>query len=236
MRTPLRWAGLAAAVCAAGCGQASPAPSTSSTASTPAPAAVTASAAAATPTPSTAPAGPSCPAQATPIAVTTPQRPGTGIPAGAPADPGLATFAVITPGVLTRSGTPNIEGFQFLRSRGWKGIVSVRTESDTDFTGFAAFGFRYQWLPVASGEAPTDEQVQTFLCFVRTPGNQPVDVHDNSGTERAGVFVAAWRYSAQGWSMDDALAEQALYGTGLYPAQVAFLRHWAATHERGVIG
>jgi protein tyrosine/serine phosphatase len=156
-----------------------------------------------------------------------------GAPANLPHGGGFDTFAVVQPGVLTRSGTPDAHQFDYLRAAGWRSIVDVRTTDDRTYSGFDRLGLRYLFLPVVSGGAPTDDQALSFLCFVTDTANQPVAVHDNSGRERVGVLVALYRYSVQAWPMSAALAEEAGFGDELSAAGIAFLDDWAARHPPG---
>lgn len=167
--------------------------------------------------------------------VVAPVGPGTGIPAGAPVDPAFSSFAVVSRAVMARGGTPTAAGFSFVHLQGYSGLVDLRTTDDRTYSSFEPSWWRYLYLPVVYTTAPTVEQAQSFLCFVLDPANQPVYVHDNFGNERTGVFVALYRYSAEGWPMRDALAEADLYGAGIDAAQRQFLTEWATAHPPGVV-
>ena len=155
------------------------------------------------------------------------------MPSGYPGGAAASAFAIVEAGVLSRSGTPTADQFAFLRESGWHGIVDVRTTDDRSYPGFGGYGFHYLQIPIELQEAPSDAQALAVLCFITDPANQPVDLHDNSGRERVGLFVALFRYSAQGWSMDAALREEASFGDILSAPQVAFLEAWATTHPPG---
>jgi protein tyrosine phosphatase (PTP) superfamily phosphohydrolase (DUF442 family) len=137
--------------------------------------------------------------------------------------------------VLARTGTPDAAGFNWIKQHGWKSVVDVRTTDDNTYSDFVALHFGYLWLPVDTGLAPTPDQARQFLCFVVNPANQPVLVHDNSGAERVSMFVALYRYAAQGWPMDAAVREEKLYGDSMNLEQLTFLQAWANQYAPGVI-
>ncbi|HXA29819.1 MAG TPA: hypothetical protein VN193_13855 [Candidatus Angelobacter sp.] len=208
----------------AGCGSEGPAhPTTSSLASV-----------SASPLPSATPSV--CAHAIAPVASPGPPvGPRSNLPAGAPLGQGMASFAVVSPGVLARAGTPDEPGFIWLKTHGWKSVVDVRTTDDTTYAGFVNQHFQYLWLPIASGLAPTPDQARSFLCFVVAPANQPVLVHDNSGAERVSMMVALYRYAVQGWPMTVAVDEEKLYGDSLNLEQLTFLQAWANQYPAGTI-
>ena len=159
------------------------------------------------------------------------------VPADAPLGQGMTTFSVVAPGILARGGTPDDSGFRWLKQRGWRSVVDVRTTDDNTYAGFVADHFQYLWLSVDSGLAPTPDQARSFLCFVVNPANQPVYVHDNSGDERVDTFVALYRYAVQGWPMDVAVREEKLYGStnSINLQQQTFLQAWALQYPPGTI-
>jgi Tyrosine phosphatase family len=177
-----------------------------------------------------------CAHHVTPPASPGPQvGPRSNLPPGAPLGTGMTLFSVVVPGVLARAGTPDAAGFNWVKQHGWKSVVDVRTTDDNTYSDFVALKFQYLWLPVDTGLAPTPDQARQFLCFVIAPANQPVLVHDNSGAERVSMFIALYRYAAQGWPMDLAVKEQKLYGDSMNLEQLTFLQAWASQYAPGVI-
>ncbi len=164
-----------------------------------------------------------------------PVGPRSNLPAGAPVGGSYTNMSVVVPGVLTRAGTPDEAGFAWFKVHGWKSVVDVRTTDDNTYSGFVAQKFTYLWLPVNGSSAPTPDQARSFLCFVGDVANQPVVVHDNSGAERVGVFLALYRYAAQGWPMNVAVNEQRLYGDSLTLEQLTFLQAWANQYPPGTV-
>jgi protein tyrosine phosphatase (PTP) superfamily phosphohydrolase (DUF442 family) len=132
---------------------------------------------------------------------------------GAPAEGGFDTFAVVVPGVLSRSGQLTLSEFQWLKKNGWKSVVDLRISGDNnqdandmDIKGFSDLKFKYLWLQITDGSPPTDSQAKQFLAFVTDPANQPVEIHCLAGVGRAGTMTALYRYQIQGWTMQEAIS------------------------------
>jgi protein tyrosine/serine phosphatase len=163
--------------------------------------------------------------------------PRTNIKSNAPTEGGFNTFAVVIPGVLSRSGQPTLSEFQWLKNNGWKSVVDLRKSgeynqvaNDQDIKGFSSLGFNYLWLQITDGTPPTDGQAKKFLTFVKNPANWPVEVHCLAGVGRAGTLIALYRYQVQGWPMDKAISESKLFNGGVNSVQTEWLNHWAANN------
>lgn len=162
------------------------------------------------------------------------------IPNDAPKAYGFWSFAVPVADVLSRSGQPLASEFVWLRERGWKSVVNLRTDGergeigdDAKLPGFTNLGFTYLQLPLTDGHPPTDEQAERFLRFVTNPENQPAHVHCRGGIGRAGTMVALYRYAVQGWPMELAINESRAFQGGVSMAQAAWLKQWAQRRPPG---
>src|SRR3569833_3226340 len=78
-------------------------------------------------------------------------------------------------------------------------------------------GLDYLYQPIPNEHAPTNEQAQQFLSFVRDPHHWPVLVHCADGIGRASTMAALARYSMDGWSMADAMHEARYYRPFHFP-------------------
>jgi len=162
------------------------------------------------------------------------------VPADAPKDYGFWSFAIPVPGVLSRSGQPTIADFKWLKENGWKSDIDLRVDGDhnevsddAQIPSFNELGFNYLKIQMLDGAAPTDAQAKQFLSFVTQPENQPAHVHCRGGIGRAGIMVALYRYSVQGWPLDQIFKESALYQGGIDSAQQKWLAQWAQSHPAG---
>ncbi len=162
------------------------------------------------------------------------------IPEDAPNAYGFWSFAMPVSGILSRSGQPLISEFAWLKSHGWKSVISLRTDGergevgdDAKLPGFANLGLTYVHLPLVDGRPPKPGQAEEFLAFVTTPMNQPVHIHCRGGIGRTGTMTALYRYAVQGWPMDLAIQESRAFQGGVSLVQATWLQEWANTHAAG---
>lgn len=117
----------------------------------------------------------------------------------------------VTP-TLSRSSQPHERWIQSLKERGFRSVVNLRAEDNSEAPIVRGNGMVAKHIPVVDHQLPTMDQVREFLDFATRAENQPVLVHCQAGKGRTGFFVAAYRISVQGWSVDDALAEGVDHG------------------------
>jgi len=165
--------------------------------------------------------------------------PRVNLPTGAPKAYGFWSYAVIDGGKISRSGQPLMSEFSWLKKNGWKSVVDLRTDGeykeigdDRKLSGFKALGFNYLALPIRDGAVPTEKQAQQFLKFATDPANQPVEAHCRGGYGRTGTLIALYRYSIDGWTMPQAIAESKLYMGGVDSAQKIWLLKWAKNNPK----
>jgi hypothetical protein len=143
-------------------------------------------------------------------------------------------YGIVWEGKLTRSGKPKREeGWKWLREQGTNTIVNFRANNDVDYQ---SFGFsNVLWIPMDNGRLPTSLEAETYLAWIQEPKNQPVNIQCAEGKDRTGMMAALARYAIDGWSMDDAIQEAALYRKGEHLAseRIEWLRAWAKAHPPG---
>jgi atypical dual specificity phosphatase len=119
-------------------------------------------------------------------------------------------FSFVIPGKLAGMARPGRYGplaqdLAFLKAQGIRAIVSV-TEYALDITAIETAGFDYLHLPVDDYEAPTLEQIETFLRFLEVhQADGAVGVHCAAGQGRTGVLLAC-AFVVRGMTADEAIA------------------------------
>lgn len=172
------------------------------------------------------------------LSLNTPVGPRGNTPSDTPAEYGFWSFAIIDNGKISRSGQPLMSEFKWLKSNGWKSVVDLRVDGeykevgdDRKLEGFQDLGFNFLSLPIRDGAPPTIDQANQFLKFVTDPSNQPVHVHCRGGFGRAGTMIALYRYTVDGWTMPEAIAESRLFRGGVSENQEKWLMNWAKNNQ-----
>ena len=138
-----------------------------------------------------------------------------------------AQYGSIWEGRLSHSQTPGTEAqWRWLRSQGVRNIAVLDTERV--HLGGRVEGFL--WLPLASGEPPTDAEAEKFLKYIQTSALGHVHMLTTGSYDRVAVMRALISYAIDGRSVEAALAEARSLNGGdeLSSAQEEWLRGWAA--------
>lgn len=149
-----------------------------------------------------------------------------------PTDEPLGNLGEVGPRLL-RGAQPTEAGFAQLAARGVDTVINLREERQAEKAAVTALGMKYVPLPLSPVGPPTMAAAEAFLRAVTDPANGKVFVHCYHGADRTGALVAAYRIAAEGWSVDQALAELPSYRFNAAKEQdkVAFVRafavHWS---------
>ncbi len=114
---------------------------------------------------------------------------------------------------LYRCEQPTPDDAADLRALGIRSILNLR-KHHTDSDKLAAAGFALLAEPMNAGEVTEDLLVAALRKFHAAP--KPVLVHCWHGSDRTGVFVAAYRIVFQGWTREAALDEFRNGGYGFH--------------------
>ena len=119
---------------------------------------------------------------------------------------------------LYRGGEPSNGGVSKLKEMGVKTIIDLRapTKLAKKEKAYAeSLGLKYVNLPMSS-EAPTSKQVDTLLNTIDQgkANNEPVFVHCQHGSDRAGCMIGIWRVTRDNWSFDETYKEMRKYWFG----------------------
>jgi protein tyrosine phosphatase (PTP) superfamily phosphohydrolase (DUF442 family) len=147
--------------------------------------------------------------------------------------PGVPNFAEVSP-ELYRGAQPTAAGFRELRRRGARTIVSLR-ETRSDRGLLRGTGLAYVHIPIPPASVH-DREVVSFLRLLDDPGNLPIFVHCQMGSDRTGTMCAAYRIVRQGWAVDDALKELPRFGFHeVWPELPRYLTGLDAERLRGLV-
>ena len=125
---------------------------------------------------------------------------------------------------LFRSAQPAARDLGDLQALGIHSVLDLRAHH-TDAPAFAQNGLTLLAEPMSAGEVTVAQLAAALRKFRAAP--KPVLVHCWRGSDRAGVFVAAYRLVFQGWTREAALDEFRHGGFGFsemwYPNLVQLL-------------
>jgi len=125
----------------------------------------------------------------------------------APAIHSIARFQMVADG-LYRGGQPGREGFEQLRTRGFKTIINLRTENDEE-TIVKELGMNYVHIPVnlKPWNGIPDHAVERYFEVINNPANYPIFFHCRRGADRTGAIAGFYRIAVQGWEPRKAYSE-----------------------------
>jgi len=109
---------------------------------------------------------------------------------------------------LYRGGQPAGDGFEFLKAKGIKTVINLRTD-DKEGEKVRGLGMNYIHIPVRLfiwSKIPR-EAIEKFFEIVRNPANHPIFIHCRRGADRTGAMVGFYRVSLQGWEGKEAYRE-----------------------------
>lgn len=125
---------------------------------------------------------------------------------------------------LYRCEQPGTADLADLKALGVRTVLNLR-KYHSDPKEFAAAGLTLVANPIDAGDVTEDYLVATLRQFRDAP--KPVIVHCWHGSDRTGVFVAAYRIVFEGWTREAALDEFRHGGYGFhekwYPNLVTLL-------------
>jgi protein tyrosine phosphatase (PTP) superfamily phosphohydrolase (DUF442 family)/uncharacterized membrane protein YkoI len=126
---------------------------------------------------------------------------------------GVKNFGRVT-GRYFRGGAVTPDGIRTLAEMGVRVIIDLRDEPNADESDVCQRnGVKYFNFPMTGHDAPGDKAVNEILSIIQN-AKEPVYVHCSAGKHRAGTIAALYRTRVQGWSKDQAWAEQQAYGFG----------------------
>ena len=117
----------------------------------------------------------------------------------------------VTP-TIYRGPDPKVADIYTLRDKGFKTIVSLRTNKEIKKQKLCKkLGINWYQIKTGVFMTPTDEQFDEFRKIVNDPKNQPCYTSCEIDMDRTGVYIAAYRMVDQHWTAEQMKAELSLH-------------------------
>ncbi len=138
---------------------------------------------------------------------------------------GVTNFGQVTERYF-RGGQVTPEGVDNLAGMGVRTIIDLRDKpSEGEPEACERNGVKYHKFALDGGGTPDDKTINEILSIIQN-AKAPIYVHCSAGKHRAGTIAALYRIRVQGWSKEQAWAEQQSYGFGPaeeHPALYAYV-------------
>jgi len=123
---------------------------------------------------------------------------------------GLPNLGEVTP-TLYRGAQPTKEGFEELAKMHVAIVVDLRGNRRSERDIVTKLGMRYVPIPWFCMR-PKDALIARFLNLLRKNPGKRVFVHCNTGIDRTGMMVAAYRMADEKWTAKEAMSEMKAFG------------------------
>lgn len=124
---------------------------------------------------------------------------------------GVPKLGEVSP-TLYRGAQPTRQGFQKLAEMGISIVVDLRERGRKGEGQLVTkLGMRFVALPWNCFH-PTDADMARFLQLLRDNRGKKIFVHCQTGDDRTGMMIAAYRIAEQGWTAKEAMMEMEAYG------------------------
>ncbi len=114
-----------------------------------------------------------------------------------------------------RGGRPKESDYQALAALGVQTVIDLTDNSkEYEKPAVEAAGLRYVNIPMVDKSYPSMDQVNAFLKVVDDPATGKFFLHCAGGRHRTGVMGAVYRFTHDGWNLDQVLAEMNKFDFG----------------------
>jgi protein tyrosine/serine phosphatase len=138
----------------------------------------------------------------------------TSVSAGAIHPISIENFGQVNPHYF-RGAQPDGRDYTDLAALGVKTVIDLQRDfNPAEERLVKAAGMKFHRIGMTTREAPTKEQLVSFLKLVNDPANQPVYVHCAGGKHRTGVMTAVYRMTHDKWAAEQAFQEMKQYKFG----------------------
>jgi protein tyrosine phosphatase (PTP) superfamily phosphohydrolase (DUF442 family) len=124
---------------------------------------------------------------------------------------GVPKLGEVSP-TLYRGAQPTRQGFHELAKMGVTIVVDLRVRGlEGERKQVTKLGMRFVEMPWMCFH-PNDTDMARFLKLLRDNRGKKVFVHCQTGDDRTGMMIAAYRMAEQGWTAKEAMKEMEAYG------------------------
>jgi len=125
--------------------------------------------------------------------------------------PGVPNLGEVN-STLYRGAQPTQQGFQKLAEMGISIVVDLRERGlEVERQQMTKLGMRFVAIPWNCFH-PEDTDMARFLRLLRDNRGKKVFVHCQTGDDRTGMMIAAYRMAKEGWTAEEAMKEMEAYG------------------------
>ncbi len=125
--------------------------------------------------------------------------------------PGVPNLGEVS-STLYRGAQPTQQGFQKLAEMGISIVVDLRERGlEVERRQVTKLGMRFVPIPWNCFH-PEDTDMARFLRLLRDNRGKKVFVHCQTGDDRTGMMIAAYRMAEEGWTAGRAMKEMEAYG------------------------
>lgn len=124
---------------------------------------------------------------------------------------GVPKLGEVSP-TLYRGAQPTRQGFRKLAEMGISIVVDLRERGRKgERQQVTKLGMRFVSIPWNCFH-PEDTDIARFLKLLRDSRGKKVFVHCQTGDDRTGMMIAAYRMAEEGWTAEEAKKEMEAYG------------------------
>jgi protein tyrosine phosphatase (PTP) superfamily phosphohydrolase (DUF442 family) len=124
---------------------------------------------------------------------------------------GVPNFGEVN-STLYRGAQPTQAGFEKLARMGIRIVVDARERGvEGERKQVTRLGMRHVAIPWYCFH-PEDADIARFLTLIRENRGKKVFVHCQTGDDRTGMMIAAYRMAEQGWTAQEAMREMEAFG------------------------
>ena len=124
---------------------------------------------------------------------------------------GVPDLGEVSP-TLYRGAQPTREGFRRLADMGIRIVVDLRERDlEVERRKVTKLGMHFVAIPWNCFH-PEDTDMARFLRLLRDNRGKKVYVHCQTGDDRTGMMIAAYRMAEEGWTAAEAMKEMEAYG------------------------